>query len=529
MAVVVPILTEFKSKGLDEAQSKIGKFGKSAGASLKKVGIAAGLAAAAFAGAAVVFAKKAIVAGEAAATSNARIEQINESMGLFGEQATNVSKRLIKLAEATARNTGVDQNQIKLTQAKLLTFANLAKTADKVGGAFDRATKAAVDMAAAGFGDAAANAVQLGKALNDPIKGITALSRSGITFTEQEKEKIKTLVESNKTLEAQQMILEAIEAQVGGTAEATANDTDKMKVAYSQLMEQVGMLLLPVLNKFVNFMVDKIVPAVEKVIAIFEEEGLAGVLSRLGDWIKQAAPIALQALVDLGKKLFDWLINTGLPALQKKLGQLKDALTAWIKESGPDTLKNLGKLMGDLVKWILSDGIPLLIETTAKLAVALTKWLIDIGPSLLKGIAAYFVELGKGLAAGFVELGKKFAAWGADLGEELIQGVLDQAKKLPGRLAKGGFSGLMDITTGFAGKLFKGITPFADGGIVTRPTLGLVGEAGPEAIIPLNRASSSMTTSNVTINVHGGDPQAVVDALRRYNLTNGPLPITVAA
>jgi hypothetical protein len=60
------------------------------------------------------------------------------------------------------------------------------------------------------------NAVALGKALNDPIKGISALTRNGITFTESEKERIKVLVESNKVGEAQNMILQAIETQVGG-------------------------------------------------------------------------------------------------------------------------------------------------------------------------------------------------------------------------------------------------------------------------------------------------------------------------
>jgi hypothetical protein len=199
-------------------------------------------------------AKSTIAAGEAAATSNARIAQINESMGLFGETTEIVNKRVIDYANATARATGVDQNQIKLAQAKLLTFKDLAISADEAGGAFDRATKAAIDMGAAGFGDAASNAVQLGKALNDPIKGIAALAKSGVTFTEQEKEKIQTLVESNKMLEAQDLVLKAIETQVGGTAEATANDSDKMKVAFSQLSESVGLILLPLFQKFTAVM-----------------------------------------------------------------------------------------------------------------------------------------------------------------------------------------------------------------------------------------------------------------------------------
>jgi hypothetical protein len=223
------------SKGLDSSSKDVGtfgdkitKFGKVAGAAF----LAAGVAAAAFA---VKFAKDAIVAGEAASTANARIEQINESMGLFGSSVGVVNDRLIKYAEETARATGIDTNSIKATQAKLLTFKELAKTADNVGGQFDRATKAAIDLASAGFGSAESNAVQLGKALNDPIKGLTSLAKSGVTFTTQEKERIKTLVESNKVGEAQALILSAIETQVGGTAEATDNAYDRMKVGFQQV------------------------------------------------------------------------------------------------------------------------------------------------------------------------------------------------------------------------------------------------------------------------------------------------------
>jgi phage-related minor tail protein len=75
---------------------------------------------------------------------------------------------------------------------------------------------------------------------------------------------------------------------------------------------------------------------------------------------------------------------------------------------------------------------------------------------------------------------------------------------------------------------FPKIPALADGGIVTGPTLALIGEAGPEAVIPLDRAGG-MGGGNVTINVNGGDPQAVVDALRRYMQTNGSVPIRVSA
>jgi hypothetical protein len=74
---------------------------------------------------------------------------------------------------------------------------------------------------------------------------------------------------------------------------------------------------------------------------------------------------------------------------------------------------------------------------------------------------------------------------------------------------------------------FPKIPALADGGIVTGPQLALIGEAGPEAVIPLDRMGS-MGGGNVTINVQGADPNAVVDALRTYMFRNGSVPIRVS-
>jgi SLT domain-containing protein len=71
------------------------------------------------------------------------------------------------------------------------------------------------------------------------------------------------------------------------------------------------------------------------------------------------------------------------------------------------------------------------------------------------------------------------------------------------------------------------IPAMAAGGIVNKATLALIGERGPEAVIPLDRLGA-MGNTNVTIHVNGGDPNTVVDALRRYMRANGSVPITVS-
>ena len=303
---------------IDSLQSHIGsRFGsikaKAAVATAAIAGVAVG---------AVRVGKSLIEAGETAGTSNARIGQVAKSMGLFGGETQRVTDRLVKLANVTARQTGVDQNQIKLTQAKLMSFKELAVTAGTVGDHFDRATKAAVDMGAAGFGTAEQNAVQLGKALNDPIKGITALARSGVTFTEAEKEKIKTLVESNKMHEAQALVLSAIEKQVGGVAKTTANGTEKIKVAWSQVKEKLGTSLVPMVDKLADFINEKAMPAFDRW-AETSGKKLGPALEKLGNFITTVIfPTLVAALPVIGQigratlPLIQQIASMLLPALQ---------------------------------------------------------------------------------------------------------------------------------------------------------------------------------------------------------------------
>jgi hypothetical protein len=242
MALAIPIITEYVGTGLDKFKKELAQAEtktQKAGLVIKKAMLPATAALGAFGGFMIGAAKGA----EDARIANEKLGNVLSSMG-WGATTDRVSA----YAEQLEKTVAVDADVIKATQTKLATFSELTKTVNKAGGAFDRATVAALDMAAAGFGTAEGNAVQLGKALQDPIKGIAALAKSGVTFTEQEKEKIRTLVESNKMLEAQDMILDAIEKQVGGTAEASASSFDKMKFALAGVSDTFGDMLLPVID-----------------------------------------------------------------------------------------------------------------------------------------------------------------------------------------------------------------------------------------------------------------------------------------
>jgi hypothetical protein len=199
------------ASNLSKSTKKAGDDVSTLGERVGKVGKALAVGFAAVGAAGIAMGKKLFDAFEQVSVANNRVEQVVKSMGNFEGQLGETTDRIVKQAEATARLTGVDRNLIKESQALLLTFDSVNKTAGEQGGIFDRATQAAVDLSAAGFGSVTGSATQLAKALEDPIKGLASLGRSGVTFTEEQKALIATLVETNRTFEAQDIILKAIE------------------------------------------------------------------------------------------------------------------------------------------------------------------------------------------------------------------------------------------------------------------------------------------------------------------------------
>jgi hypothetical protein len=451
MALSIPIITEFNGKGIERARKEFAQLegaSAKAGFVIKKAFLPASAALGAFGG----FMLKAAKGAEDARIANQKLGNVLDSMG-FGA----ATDRVAAYAESLEKTIAVDADVIKATQTKLATFSNLTKTVNTVGGAFDRATMAALDMASAGFGTAEGNAVQLGKALQNPIKGIAALAKSGIDFTEQEKEKIRTLVESNKLLEAQDMILAAIEKQVGGTAEESASSFQKLMFALMGVADAFGDLLLPA--------IDAIAPKV----AAFSK------------WAAENP--------DLMKKISIAFVGFTAAVIALNIALSLNPFVAMAI--------GIGALIGLIAAaYFRFDGFRKVVDTVfnaIKIGVALA---IDNFRMLLNVVKGIFNGIG--------------SAWNNTFGK--ISFKIPNIPGLPGRGTE---------------VKFPKIPALADGGIVTGPQLALIGEAGPEAVIPLDRMGG-MGGNNVTINVQGADPNAVVDALRTYMFRNGSVPIRVS-
>jgi len=228
----------FKQTG-DAAKTASGAAEKT-GSSFAKV---AGAVATGFAVTRIVaFGKSSVAAAEESAVAHNRLVAVFKNVGDVQGTAAAAAEAY---AGTLSKQTGVDDEVIMGGQAILATFHSVAGAAGRQAGVFDRATQAAVDLAAAGYGNINSNAVQLGKALEDPTKGMAALAKSGVNFTAAQKTAIQQMQKSGNLLGAQKIVLANVESQVKGTAAATATGSAKMAVAWGNFQESVGAALLP--------------------------------------------------------------------------------------------------------------------------------------------------------------------------------------------------------------------------------------------------------------------------------------------
>lgn len=164
---------------------------------------------------------------DAVAQLDARLKSTGGAAGLTRDELISLSAEMQKL-------TTYGDEAVLSMETLLLTFTNIK------GPIFRDATKVVLDMSVALGQDLKSSATQVGKALNDPILGITALSKVGVNFTDTQKEMIKSLVDTGQTAAAQAVILRELQTEYGGAAEAAANTFGG---ALSQLKEAAGDLL----------------------------------------------------------------------------------------------------------------------------------------------------------------------------------------------------------------------------------------------------------------------------------------------
>ena len=135
-----------------------------------------------------------------------------------GEAAGFSQQRLNEMAEALAKTSTYSAGAITSAQTRLLSYTGV------VGEVFPEAMQATIDMAARMGMSLEQSAETIGRALDIPSQGLTALTRQGFRFTEEQKKVVEQLERTGKTAEAQRIVLDALESSYGGAA-AAARDT----------------------------------------------------------------------------------------------------------------------------------------------------------------------------------------------------------------------------------------------------------------------------------------------------------------
>lgn len=175
--------------------------------------------------------------------------QTVQALRSTGSVAGTSAREIDKLANALLRKTGVDDEAIKTSANLLLTFTQVRNEAGRGNDIFDQSVKAIVDMSAV-IGDLSSNSIQLGKALNDPVAGMTALRRVGVSFTQQQREQIKALMEHGRILDAQKIILREVQREFGGQAAAQEKATGGLNTLRETIKNTSAELLRGLMPSF---------------------------------------------------------------------------------------------------------------------------------------------------------------------------------------------------------------------------------------------------------------------------------------
>ena len=210
-----------------------------------------------------------------------------------------------------------DETILNDVTTRLLAFTNIT------GDNFKRTQQMALDMSTALEMDLGSAATMLGKALDDPIGKMSALSRAGINFTDEQKAMVKQLVETGDTAKAQSIMLDALEQKFGGQAEAAAKvgmgALKQLKNSWGDFLEQIGNTLTPFINKIAAFlqrivgMLQGMSPTMQKVVVV-----IGGIAAAIGPLL-----IGISGVIKLIP-----MLSAGFSALLSPVGIITAAVLA---------------------------------------------------------------------------------------------------------------------------------------------------------------------------------------------------------
>lgn len=251
--------------------------------------------------------EQAVESQKTLAQTNAVIASTKGVAGISAEALNQMANRISAL-------TGKDDEYIQSAGNMLLTFTNVR------GAIYKEALPAILDMSVALGTDATHAALIVGKALQDPIKGMTALRRAGVTFTDAQVEVIKKMQETGNIAGAQKLILAELTKEFGGSAAAQATAAEKLHVIWNNALEIIGTKLRPA--------VDSLATGLAAMFAAMSGEGITstgfvGGMERLG--------VALMVVGHNVVTVGSWLITQLKPPLEAIVRFIVQLVTALVQ------------------------------------------------------------------------------------------------------------------------------------------------------------------------------------------------------
>lgn len=356
------------------------------------LGVGLGVAAAgtaALTGAIALGIKKAVEAQKIDAQLAAVLKSTGGAAGVTAEEVKNLSKEL-------SHQTTFSGGAITSAQSLLLTFTSIGKDI------FPAATQTVLDMSTALGTDLQSSVIQLGKALQDPENGITALRRVGVNFNDEQQTTIKNLAKTGHLEEAQALILQELQKEFGGSAKAAgqtfAGQMEILNHSIGGVLKSIGNQFLPLLTTLATTLNEKLAdPAVQAAITAVTQQvadfagrvvaALPGVIATITGWIdwlkKKLATPEVQNFFITIINAFSWLKNQ-MTLILPQIGPLIANAFDWLN-------KNSGVVVAALV--VIGVAIAAFVWTTVipafvAMAYSLAPTIIVIG---LIGGAAYLL------------------------------------------------------------------------------------------------------------------------------------------
>ena len=279
-------------------------------------------------------------------------------------------------------------------------------------------------------------------------------------------------------------------------------------------------------------------------------------LAKLGnkfiDWIRPKIRPMLSRLLEFVQAAGNFILQK-LPFIAEKIGQFAAAFLDWIGPVAKKLLTKMPTIVATIVEFLVTKALPKIVEAGLKLAEHLVPALLSFGKNVLEGIGSIVAQIGGVIGRGFVNMGSYALDQAASFGNAILNAIMKPVNFMGDMVTaalnvvvetfKTVYNTLADLWNNSIGKFslrvpnwvpklggkgfdMPNLPKLADGGIVTGPTIAMIGEAGPEAVIPLNKNMGAMGTTNITVNMPAGaSGEDVVQALENYVRRNGSIPL----